>query len=352
MGQRVCPTGLSLLVRPALACIRPVCTRSPSGLSDPAETLARRHDSADAPGQSSFLTFAELSLMTASGAINTSTITEYCIETRESMPLGKYLSCPAGGNMSMWGPQQDECYCAHDIDRYIQHRDFCGGDTWHGVKDSCPGQCSEMWQNAVSFTQQAGIQCESCTGESCDQMMAAGKPLCSGCNATQCDVLWSYVWSTQPQGEEPQASRRRQLLIHNQPQQQERQQRGALRRRRLQSDCQCSQSSVDYSLKHVGSANISWPPGLGRWFSTPKGGECAEGAQLGTEGCTWRRHAHARLIYGFELVQAGFVRKEGPSVHGQTLVDKATHVANAKVFESTFVNHPVQMEPLCDHKRW
>ena len=95
-------------------------------------------------------------------------------------------------------------------------------------------------------------------------------------------------------------------------------------RRRLQyGDCQCAQSEVDYSLQHIGAANISWPPGLGRWFSTPAKGECAEGAQLGTGGCAWRRLPQARIAYGFELVEAGFRRVDGPEVHGQTLVEHA-----------------------------
>ena len=37
--------------------------------------------------------------MTATETINTSTITEYCVESSAADELGKYLSCPAGGNM-------------------------------------------------------------------------------------------------------------------------------------------------------------------------------------------------------------------------------------------------------------
>jgi hypothetical protein len=172
-------------------------------------------------------------------------------------------------------------------------------------------------------------------------MMQAGEPLCSGgCNDTQCNTLWSYVWSTKPQGQPSGASASAATRVQ--------QVLGVpTQRRRLQSDCQCAQTEVDYSLKHVGVANISWPPGLGHWFSTPAAGECAEGAPLGANGCAWRRHPHARLIYGYELVEAGFVREDGPSVHGQTLVDLDVHLANAKAFAAVFAKHPVEPEPLC-----
>jgi hypothetical protein len=264
------------------------------------------------------------SLMTATETINTSTITEYCVESSGTDELGKYLSCPAGGNMSQWGPQQAECYCAHSIDRYIQHRDFCGGDSWHGANDTCGSLCPEMWQDAISFTQQQGLPCEGCGGRSCADMMAARQPLCAGCNASDCGRLWSYVWSSAPQ------ARRRDD-----------------ERRRLQyGDCQCAQSEVDYSLQHIGAANISWPPGLGHWFSTPAKGECAEGAQLGTGGCAWRRLPQARIAYGFELVEAGFRRVDGPEVHGQTLVDLKVHQANAAAFRKVYAEHPVP-PPRC-----
>ena len=242
------------------------------------------HNSASGVGQASFLTFAELSLMTASGSINTSTITEYCVESAGAAEVGKYLSRPAGGNMSQWGPQSKLCYCAHEIDRYIQHRDFCGGDAWRGHATTCGGTCQEMWGGAIAFTQHSGKQCEGCGGESCADLSAAGKPLCAGCTAQQCDALWSYVWATKPAGGHPQASEARRPAL---------------------GDCTCAPDEVAYSLTNVGAANISWPPGLGAWYSTPKAGECAEGAPLGRGGCAWRRHPAARLVYGFELAEAG-----------------------------------------------
>lgn len=306
------------------------------------------HNSADGPGQSSFLTFAELSLMTASESINTSTITEYCVEgAGPTSSWGKYLSCPAGGNMSAWGPQEPLCYCAHDIDRYIQHRDFCGGDTWKGGHDSCGSTCGEMWQNAIEFTQQSGVKCVGCGGKSCTDMMNAGQPLCSGCTSVaQCNKLWSWVWSTKPQLSADNG--------HDAPT------TAAHRTKTREQNCNCAAGEVDFSLANPGIANITWPPGLGQWFSTPAGGKCPEGQPLGSPAvgggggpavthCTWRREPHARMVYGYQLVEAGFVREDGPDVHGQTLVSLDRHVKNAATFKRVFAEHPVAPAAACAH---
>jgi hypothetical protein len=335
------------------------------GRTYPPPDFLASHNSASGPGQASFLTFAEMSLLSTSASVNASTITEYCVESNAAYEVGKYLSCPAGGNMSSWGPQQPDCYCAHDIDRYvvrrtpvpgqlsfciiyvylchtllitmiglltstmrryIQHRDFCGGDTWRNNSDDCGGTCQEMWGDAIDFTNSAGIDCVSCTNQSCESMSAVGKPLCTGCTRKQCNALWSYVWSSKPQ--------------------RARQQQRARTQGRY-GTCTCAAGEVDYSLKHMGAANISWPPGLGAWFSTPQGGECAEGALIGTNSCSWRRHPSARMAYGYQLVDAGFRRSDGPDVHGQTLVGLDRHVANAAAFQRTFTAHPVKLQGPC-----
>lgn len=57
---------------------------------------------------------------------------------------------------------------------------------------------------------------------------------------------------------------------------------------------------------HQSSGQRSWwgiSAGDGHWYSTPQSGECASGAALGTDGCTWRvvqqvKYANASCIDG------------------------------------------------------
>lgn len=44
----------------------------------------------------------------------------------------------------------------------------------------------------------------------------------------------------------------------------------------------------------------------GHNFHFPKDGACGEGEALGTGGCTWRRLPRARMLYGADLVAAGW----------------------------------------------
>jgi hypothetical protein len=112
-----------------------------------------------------------------------------------------------------------------------------------------------------------------------------------------------------------------------------------------------------FGLAHVGSHDLSYPPGVGTWFSTPKArpppvppplppppaitggitgsqhtdacavsmewkrrlrsaradpdplarqaGECAAGAAVGAGGCTWRQHPRARIVYGSQAEPGG-----------------------------------------------
>jgi len=46
----------------------------------------------------------------------------------------------------------------------------------------------------------------------------------------------------------------------------------------------------------------------GHNYHFPKGGACAEGAALGENGCTWRRLPAARMLYGADLLAAGWDR--------------------------------------------
>lgn len=72
----------------------------------------------------------------------------------------------------------------------------------------------------------------------------------------------------------------------------------------VEKSSSCISATREHS--HYGGGGRSWygvNPGPGWWYSTPIQGECAEGAPLGTDGCTWRvvetvKYANASCIDG------------------------------------------------------
>jgi hypothetical protein len=131
----------------------------------------------------------------------------------------------------------------------------------------------------------------SCSGVQCTEMLQNHKPLCTGCSASQCAARWA------------QNHRHAEQQLHHQPE----------RRRRLQGwnlPCNCSAAETQYGLHNVGATNLSFPPGIGIWFSTPKGGQCPEGQPIGTGACSWRRESAGRILYGYELIKLGFTRPD------------------------------------------
>ena len=63
-------------------------------------------------------------------------------------------------------------------------------------------------------------------------------------------------------------------------------------------------------------------------FHFPKRGKCAENAPLGTDGCTWRREPVARMIYGHDLLAAGWNR----TFVADTPTDQTHTLANVRAF--------------------
>ena len=100
------------------------------------------------------------------------------------------------------------------------------------------------------------------------------------------------------------------------------------------------------SLRNVGRAPVfipyvgvtlrpraARPPWLEPWghnYHFPKGGACAEGASLGDGGCTWRRLPGARMIYGEDLVEAGWSKAFVPDTPSDTNHTKA----NVRAFQT------------------
>lgn len=284
----------------------------------------RDHNSADMLGSASFLTWAVLEgLMSTTDNVSTATITEYCVEMLDR-PYAAYMSCVPGGNYT-WNNvprfqavDNETCYCAKGDDRYITHRDMCtntSASTPPYLRESCPlDDCEQEWSALI---QALGPACTSCSGVPCTEMLANHKPLCTGCNASQCAARWAHS--------------------HRQAEELSRQHE---RRRRLQGwnlPCNCSQAETEYGLNNVGATTLSFPPGIGTWFSTPKGGQCPEGQPIGTEGCTWRRESAGRILYGYELVKLGFTR---PDNHGQSGGEELQR-ANGIVFRRALEALPI-----------
>ena len=97
------------------------------------------------------------------------------------------------------------------------------------------------------------------------------------------------------------------------------------------------------SLTHVGRAPIYLPyvgnelkplehypvSILGGFnYHFPRDGECAEGQPLGTAGCTWRRLPSVRLLYGADLLGAGWNR----TFVADTPTDQSHTLANVAAF--------------------
>ena len=72
-------------------------------------------------------------------------------------------------------------------------------------------------------------------------------------------------------------------------------------------------------------------------YHFPRGGECAEGAGLGTDGCTWRRLPAARLLYGCDLLVSGWNRTfvaDTPTDQRHTLANVAAFARAARALDA------------------
>ena len=321
-GPAPAPQQLSAVATTRVYRVSEAFGQDPSNRWIPSDFL-RNHNSADAAGQATFLTYAELALMAADQQLNSTTITEYCVET--AAPMGEYLSCPPGGSRHrgrQLQPGAAECFCAHDIDRFIQHKDLC---SWHGEScgstDPRRGSCGEMWSNLEAIRTLQGKPCIACDGKTtCKAAAVKAAPLCDGCSAQECEQRWAAAWC-QALGVAP-----------------------PLTCGTGGGDfyCSCNASVVAAAKQTVGVANVSYPPGLGRWFSTAYEGDCGNRAPTaGAGGCGWRRQPRARVVYGFQLVERGFRRPTGADVIGQNVVPLAVLRSNVAAFVAVFADHPL-----------
>jgi hypothetical protein len=91
---------------------------------------------------------------------------------------------------------------------------------------------------------------------------------------------------------------------------------------RPHKDCNCTDASLAHTHKYIGEMPVFLPwlcgsmsdsDGIcdvnipfGSWYSAPAAGQCAEGADVGDNGCTWKRHQRANFLYGRKLVELGW----------------------------------------------
>ena len=127
--------------------------------------------------------------------------------------------------------------------------------------------------------------------------------------------------------------------------------------------CDCSQESFAYAAVRTGKMPLylpwlcygvsgalddgSCPVNIpfGEWFSLPVAGQCAEGAQLGTAGCTWLREPEAYFLRGADLLAQGWnMSQTGGGRHSRH--DTQPFEKNLAVFQAAFAK--IVPEGSCD----
>ena len=82
--------------------------------------------------------------------------------------------------------------------------------------------------------------------------------------------------------------------------------------------------------------NVDIPSGHNYHF--PLQGACKEGEPLGTRGCTWRRLPKARMLYGADLLAAGWDRTFVP--------DTPTNVSHSRANIAAFATAVRELDAL------
>ena len=75
---------------------------------------------------------------------------------------------------------------------------------------------------------------------------------------------------------------------------------------------------------------VEYPSGYNYHF--PKGGMCGEDEAVGDNGCTWKRHSRARMIYGENLITQNWNTTFVPD----TPTNQDHTRRNIRVFQQTF----------------
>ncbi|CAK0808932.1 unnamed protein product [Prorocentrum cordatum] len=108
--------------------------------------------------------------------------------------------------------------------------------------------------------------------------------------------------------------------------------------------CNCTTSSLQYSATYTGMMPVVFggQQVLGAWYSHPKATECAEHEELrerrsdGTV-CTWKRRPAARVMRGWQVLEAGWNASSGP----MRSVDPEQVAQNAAVVRKVLASQPM-----------
>jgi len=108
--------------------------------------------------------------------------------------------------------------------------------------------------------------------------------------------------------------------------------------------CNCTRSSLQYSATYTGMMPVFFggQQALGAWYSHPKATECAEHEELrerrsdGTV-CTWKRRPAARVMRGWQVLEAGWNASSGP----MRSVDPGQVAQNAAVVRKVLASQPM-----------
>jgi hypothetical protein len=299
------------------------------------------HNSADANGSAAFLTFAFAHSDTLGPTgLNSSTITQYCVEQDVGHGWADYVSCAMGGDDQPGGKQT--CSCASTIDRQIQHKDMCAGPFACDAA-ACDMQWQAIWQSggspgtALSSLSPATRHEHQLRREARQRRVDFRHLLRSHVGLT---AATAHALRVEEADDAAEAADDDDAAVAA---------GGGHPTRRLQHHhhwgemCNCSAAAASYSATHAGRAATPYPPGSGYWYSTPAQGECAEGAEIGAAGCTFRRVGAQAIAFGANLTATGFVRPTGQPVMGQNLVPESVIDANSAVFKRVFAG----LTPRC-----
>jgi hypothetical protein len=94
---------------------------------------------------------------------------------------------------------------------------------------------------------------------------------------------------------------------------------------------------------YVDHAVIISGTNIGDNLSTPKNGSCAEDAELGQDGCTWRRLPVATIIYYADLLTEGW----DPSLPHDTSTDSSGSLHAIEVMAKAWKRVERFLTPRC-----
>lgn len=89
--------------------------------------------------------------------------------------------------------------------------------------------------------------------------------------------------------------------------------------------------------------------GIGSWYSMPRGGECATGASVGTNGCTWRTTKRLHTLELSCVLEKKTLRKQGLNLLEVCKEEKyPPYAKSTSIFEGAFTKGLGGCPDVCD----